>query len=196
MLADNGPPRAQPRGQYTRLGVADGPGHGLSGRPYHPQTRARTNASTRTLGRSARRSQPRALTRKRGPLSTPGARSTTPSDRARRSATPRPRAIAPARGRPQDHPRPSTNAGPRPASRRAALQLQGPHLNTSTTFAGKALALRATDTDGLFEPPTKPPAAAQIDLQNNTAQPVHHVPEPPSALVHGLSRGRGVEERW
>jgi hypothetical protein len=53
---------------------------------------------------------------------------------------------------------------------------------TGPGFAGRRVALRATDTDGLFDLCYRSHVLAQVDLRQNMAQPVHHVPEQVSTL--------------
>jgi transposase InsO family protein len=53
---------------------------------------------------------------------------------------------------------------------------------TSKAFAGKQLALRATDQDGLFDLCYRRHVLAQIDLRQDDVKTVHHVPEQVSTL--------------
>ena len=55
-------------------------------------------------------------------------------------------------------------------------------INCSKAFAGRRVALRTTDTDGLFDLCYRSHVLAQVDLRQNIVQPVHHVPEQVSTL--------------
>lgn len=55
-------------------------------------------------------------------------------------------------------------------------------INCSKAFAGRHVALRATETDGLFDLCYRKQVLAQVDLRQNIVQPVHHVPEQVSTL--------------
>jgi hypothetical protein len=62
------------------------------------------------------------------------------------------------------------------------ISVKGRKINCSKAFAGRRVALRATDTDGLFDLCYRSHVLAQVDLRQNMAQPVHHVPEQVSTL--------------
>lgn len=189
MLADNGPPWGTAgQGQYTQLGVwlMDLDIGLVHGRPYHPQTQGKEERFHRTLKAEVLEAHEfktleeaqaafdawRSVYNTKRPhealeLDTPASRYTT-------SPRSMPDSIAPPDYEPQ--------ASVRKVDQNGRFSFKGRIFNTSTAFAGKALALRATDTDGLFELCYRRHRIAQIDLRNNTAQPVHHVPEHPSTL--------------
>ena len=50
-------------------------------------------------------------------------------------------------------------------------------VNCPKAFAGRYLALRATDTDGVFDLCYRRHVLSQVDLRKNIVKPVHHVPE-------------------
>jgi len=189
MLADNGPPWGTAgQGQYTQLGVwLMDLGIGLvHGRPYHPQTQGKEERFHRTLKAEVLEAHElktieeaqatfdawRSVYNTKRPHEALGL--DTPASRYTASSRSMPEAIAPPEYGPQTHVRKVDHNG--------RFSFKGRILNTSTAFAGKALALRATDTDGLFELCYRTHRIAHIDLRNNTDQPVHHVPEHPSTL--------------
>ena len=189
LLADNGPPWGTAgQGQYTRLGVwLMDLGIGLvHGRPYHPQTQGKEERFHRTLKAEVLDTNElktideaqaafdawRSVYNTKRPHEALGL--DTPASRYTVSSRSMPETIAPPQYETPDHVRKVDHNG--------RFSFKGRILNTSTAFAGKALALRATDTDGLFELCYRSHRIAQIDLRNNTAQPVHHVPEHPSTL--------------
>ena len=57
------------------------------------------------------------------------------------------------------------------------IRFKGRTLRTSKAFAGKPLAIRATEQDGLFDLCYRRHILAQIDLSQDIVKPVHHVPE-------------------
>lgn len=189
MLADNGPPWGTAgQGQYTQLGVwLMDLGIGLvHGRPYHPQTQGKEERFHRTLKAEVLEAHElktieeaqatfdawRSVYNTKRPHEALGL--DTPASRYTASSRSMPEAITPPEYEPQTH--------VRKVDRNGRFSFKGRILNTSTAFAGRALALRATDTDGLFELCYRRHRIAQIDLRNNTDQPVHHVPEHPSTL--------------
>ncbi|WP_055049510.1 IS481 family transposase [Devosia sp. A16] len=189
MLADNGPPWGTAgQGQYTRLGVwLMDLGFGLvHGRPYHPQTQGKDERFHRTLKaevldarhlRSLAEAQAafdawRAIYNNKRPHE--ALRLNTPASRYEMSSRSMPEVITPPQYEPQDHVRKLDQNG--------RFSFKGRILKTSTAFAGRSLALRATDTDGLFDICYRRHRIAQIDMRDNAAQPVHHVPEHPSTL--------------
>jgi len=189
MLADNGPPWGTAgQGRYTRLGVwLMDLGIGLvHGRPYHPQTQGKDERFHRTLKadvlnahnlKSIDEAQA-AFDAWRSVYNTKRPHEAldldTPASRYAMSSRAMPQTIAPPQYEPQDHVRKLDQNG--------RFSFKGRILKAPTAFAGRALALRATDTDGLFDICYRRHRIAQIDMRNNTDQPVHHVPEHPSTL--------------
>jgi len=189
MLADNGPPWGTAgQGRYTRLGVwLMDLGIGLAhGRPYHPQTQGKDERFHRTLKaevldahnlKSIEEAQA-AFDAWRSVYNTKRPHEAldldTPASRYAMSSRAMPQTIAPPQYEPQDRVRKVDQNG--------RFSFKGRILKAPTAFAGRALALRATDTDGLFDICYRSHRIAQIDLRNNTDQPVHHVPEHPSTL--------------
>lgn len=189
MLADNGPPWGTAgQGQYTRLGVwLMDLGIGLvHGRPYHPQTQGKEERFHRTLKaevldahnlKSIDEAQAafdawRSVYNTKRPHE--ALRLDTPASRYTMSSRSMPEAITPPQYESQDHVRKLDQNG--------RFSFRGRILKAPTAFAGRALALRATDTDGLFDICYRRHRIAQIDLRDNTAQTVHHVSEHPSTL--------------
>lgn len=189
MLADNGPPWGTAgQGRYTQLGVwlMDLDIGLVHGRPYHPQTQGKDERFHRTLKvevldahnlKSIDEAQA-AFDAWRSVYNTKRPHEAldldTPASRYAMSSRAMPEVIAPPEYEPQAHVRKVDQNG--------RFSFKGRILKASTAFAGKALALRATDTDGLFDICYRRHRIAQIDLRNNTDQPVHHVPEHPSTL--------------
>jgi transposase InsO family protein len=189
MLADNGPPWGTAgQGQYTQLGVwLMDLGIGLvHGRPYHPQTQGKEERFHRTLKAEVLEAHElktideaqaafdawRSIYNTKRPHEALGL--DTPASRYTVSPRLMPETIAPPEYEPQDQVRKVDQNG--------RFGFKGRILKASTAFAGKAVALRATDTDGLFELCYRQHRIAQIDLRDNTPQTVHHVPEHPSTL--------------
>ena len=65
----------------------------------------------------------------------------------------------------------------RTADAKGRIHFAGHRLYCSLAFAGRRLALRPTDQDGLFELCYRRHLLARIDLRQDTMQPVHHVSE-------------------
>lgn len=189
MLADNGPPwgTAGPE-RHTRLTVwlldlEIGISHG---RPYHPQTQGKDERFHRTLKEEV-------LDRHRfGELDEAQLAFDTwrevyntkrpheaigldvPADRYRPSTRTMPNSIAP--------PDYEGEAQVRKADEYGRIRFNGRSIRCSKAFAGRALALRTTDTDGIFDLCYRRHVLTQVDLRQNIVQPVNHVPEHPSTL--------------
>jgi hypothetical protein len=86
----------------------------------------------------------------------------------------RPQAIDPPDYEPQAEVRRVDNNG--------AVTFKGRTFKASKAFAGKRLALRATEHDGRFDLCYRRHVLAQIDLTQDTVKPVHHLPEHLSTL--------------
>jgi hypothetical protein len=70
----------------------------------------------------------------------------------------------------------------RPADAKGRIHFAGHRLYCSLAFAGRRLALRPTNQDGLFELCYRRHLLARIDLRQDTMQPVHHVSEQVSTM--------------
>jgi transposase InsO family protein len=184
ILADNGPPWGTAgHGPYSRLGVwlmdLD---VGLShGRPYHPQTQGKDERFHRTL--KAEVIQPgdfkdlnqaqaafdawREVYNTQRPHE--GIGLSTPCQRYRISPRAMPKTIQPPDYEPQ--------AEVRRVDQNGFIAFKGRKLRCSKAFAGKRLALRATNTDGCFHLCYRRHVLAQIDLRQDTAKTAHHVSE-------------------
>lgn len=188
ILADNGPPWGTAgHGKYSTLGVwlmdlDIALGHG---RPYHPQTQGKDERFHRTLkaevldrdfkdlaDAQAAFDRWRPIYNAKRPHQALGMN--TPSTRYRMSTRAFPETIAP----PDYEP----HTPVRKVDANGHVHFKGQAFRTSKAFAGKAVALRATDTDGVFELCYRRHVLAQIDLRQNTVKSVHHVPEQVSTL--------------
>lgn len=189
MLADNGPPWGTAgHGEHSRLGVwlmdlDIGLAHG---RPYHPQTQGKDERFHRTLkaevldGKAFKTlaDAQAAFDAWRPVYNTirphEGIGLQTPAQRYRMSPRSLPETIAPPDYEPQ--------AQVRAVDQNGHIHFKGRVLRTSKAFAGKRLALRATQHDGLFDLCYRRHVLAHIDLRQDDLKPVHHVPEHPSTL--------------
>jgi len=70
------------------------------------------------------------------------------------------------------------------------LCFKGRTINAPDAFAGRRVALRATDTDGVFDLCYRRHVLSQVDLRENIVKSVHHVSEHPSTLTP--ARGSGA----
>lgn len=189
ILSDNGPPWGTAgHGEHSSLSVwLMDLGIGvIHGRPYHPQTQGKQERFNRTLkaevldGRSFRTmaEAQAAFDRWRIVYNTKRPHEAldmhTPAHRYRMSERSMPDTIDPPDYEPQ--------AAVRTVDRNGRLAFKGRSIRASKAFAGKRLALRATEQDGTFELCYRSHVLAIIDLNQNAAQPVHHVPEHPSTL--------------
>ncbi|MEG3148241.1 IS481 family transposase [Sphingomonas sp. RT2P30] len=189
MLADNGPPWGTTGPErYTRLTVwLLDLGVTIShGRPYHPQTQGKEERFHRTLKEelidrrrfadlaSAQQAFDgwREIYNSRRPHE--GIGMETPASRYRVSARKMPDTI--------DPPEYDATAQVRVADEQGRIMFKRRKIRSSKAFAGKRLALHATDTDGIFTLCYRRHVLAQVDLRQNIVQPVHHVPEHLSTL--------------
>ena len=62
------------------------------------------------------------------------------------------------------------------------LSFKGRVVNCPKAFAGRRLALRATEQDGVFDLCYRRHVLSKVDLRENMVKPVHHVPEHVSTL--------------
>ena len=189
ILADNGSPWGTTGPErHSRLTVwlldLDVPvSHG---RPYHPQTQGKDERFHRTLkgevldgavfpgldqAQAAFDAWREVYNRKR-PHEALGL--DTPARRYRMSPRPWPRSVAPPDYEPQAQVRTVHDGG--------WISFKGRQINCSKAFVGRRLALRATNTDGLYDLCYRRHVLAQVDLRQHTTQPVHHVPEHPFSL--------------
>jgi transposase InsO family protein len=189
ILADNGSPwgTSGPE-RHTRLTVwlldLDVPvSHG---KPYHPQTQGKDERFHRTLkgevldGRGfAQLDQAQAafdawreVYNCKRPHEAIGL--DTPARRYRMSARPMPPSVAAPDYEPQAQVRTVHDGG--------WISFKGRQINCSKAFVGRRLALRATNTDGLFDLCYRSHLLAQIDLRQETVKPVLDVSEQVSPL--------------
>lgn len=189
ILADNGPPWGSAGGgPYTQLGVwlMDLGVQLIHGRPYHPQTQGKDERFHRTLkaellaGRrfeSLTQAQAafdawRSVYNNRRPHEALGM--DTPSSRYAPSPRTMPETVEPPEYEPQAHVRSVSAAG--------WFTFKGRRIDCSHAFAGKRVALRPTQTDGVFDLCYRTHILSQIDLREDHIKTVHHVPEQPSTL--------------
>jgi transposase InsO family protein len=189
MLADNGPPwGAGGPARYTMLAVwLLDLGVAVShGRPYHPQTQGKDERFHRTLvaevldGRRFRD-----LTQAQAAFDAwreiynvhrphQAIELEPPASRYRMSSRTMPETINPPDYEPEAQVRKVQDTG--------WFSFKGRPINCSKAFAGRRVALRATDTDGLFDLCYRSHVLAQVDLRQNIVQPVLDVPEHLSPL--------------
>jgi transposase InsO family protein len=189
ILADNGPPwgTAGPE-RHTGLTVwlMDLDVAVSHGRPHHPQTQGKEERFHRTL--KAELIDRTALTglgeaqaafdawremyNHERPHEAIGL--AVPASRYRRSPRAMPEAIEPPDYEPQVEVRKVQDNG--------RLLFKGRRIRCSKAFAGRKVALRTTDTDGLFDLCYRRHVLAQVDLRQNLVKPVPNVPEHPSTL--------------
>jgi transposase InsO family protein len=189
ILCDNGPPWGTAgHGEHSRLGVwlMDLDIALSHGRPYHPQTQGKDERFHRTLKaevldgetfKTLAQAQAafdawRPIYNTKRPHEAIGLQ--TPATRYRMSPRSMPQAIAPPDYEPQ--------AQVRKVAANGCFAFKGRTLRASKAFAGKTLALRATNHDGLFDICYRRHVLAQIDLRHDIVTPVHHVPEQASTL--------------
>jgi transposase InsO family protein len=189
ILADNGSPWGTAGGGlHTRLTVwlldLDVPmSHG---RPYHPQTQGKDERFHRTLkgevldGRvffglgqaQAAFDAWRNVYNVKRPHEAIGL--DTPSRRYRMSTRPMPDAITPPDYEPQAKVRTVHDGG--------WISFKGRQINCSKAFVGRKVALRANQTDGVFDLCYRSHVLAQLDLRQNVVQTVLDVPERVSSM--------------
>jgi transposase InsO family protein len=185
ILADNGPPWGT-AGSGQRHSVLTvwflDLGIGIShGAPYHPQTQGKDERFHRTLKAEVLDGEAfadldqaqrafdawRRVYNTQRPHEAIGLK--TPISRYEPSPRSMPQTITPPQYEPQAFVRKVYQGG--------WLSFKGRKINCSKAFAGRALALRATNTDGLFDLCYRKHVLARVDLRQNIVQPVHHVPE-------------------
>jgi transposase InsO family protein len=190
ILADNGPPwgttgSGQPHTPLTvwllDLGVSV-----CHGRPYHPQTQGKDERFHRTLqaevldGRRFKTFEEaqaafdawREIYNAKRPHEALALK--TPSERFVISPRPMPQVIAPPEYEPQ--------AEVRKVQKTGCFTFRGRQINCPKAFVGRRLALRATNTDGVFDLCYRSHVLAQVDLRQNIAQTVLDVPERVSSI--------------
>lgn len=190
ILADNGSPwgTAGSEQRHTPLTVwlldlEIGMGHG---RPRHPQTQGKEERFHRTLKAEvlgerifdnlARVQAAFDAWREIYNVKRPheGIGMATPATRYRMSHRPMPETITP----PEYEPGVVT----RKVDPGGWFSFKRQLINCPKAFAGRRLALRATDQDGVFDLCYRRHVLSQVDLRESTIKPVHHVPEHPSTL--------------
>jgi transposase InsO family protein len=184
ILADNGAPWGTGGlGAHSSFGVwlMDLDIGLIHGRPYHPQTQGKDERFHRTLkvellDRSAFADLGQAqiafdvwrdVYNAKRPHEAIGLQ--TPAQRYRESSRQMPPSVPPPEYQPTDH--------VKTVDAKGRMHFAGRRLYCSIAFAGKRLALRPTDQDGLFELCYRRCILARVDLRQNVIQPVHHVPE-------------------
>ena len=189
MLMDNGSPWGTGGpARYTVLTVwLLDLGIGVShGRPYHPQTQGKDERFHRTLVaevldgcrfRDLAQAQAafdawREVYNVHRPHQ--AIELETPAERYRMSSRSMPEIITPPDYEPEAQVRKVQDTG--------WFSFKGQPINCSKAFAGRHVALRATDTDGLFDLCYRSHVLAQLDLRQNIVQPVLDVPEHLSPL--------------
>jgi transposase InsO family protein len=189
ILTDNGPPwgTAGPE-RHTKLTVwlldlDIGVSHG---RPFHPQTQGKDERFHRTLKEEvidrysfselaeaqAAFDAWRKVYNERRPHE--AIAMAVPADRYRCSQRARPEKVAP----PDYEP----DVQVRKADEQGRISFKGRQIRSSKAFAGRSLALRATDADGIYDLCYRRHVLTQVDLRQNIVQPVTHVPEHLSPL--------------
>jgi transposase InsO family protein len=189
ILADNGPPwgTSGPE-RHTRLTVwLMDLGIAIShGRPHHPQTQGKEERFHRTLKAELINRKPlaelgeaqaafdawREMYNHVRPHEAIGL--AVPASRYRPSPRTMPEAI--------DPPDYGAQAEVRKVQDNGRLLFKGRRIRCSKAFAGRKVALRATDTDGIFDLCYRRHVLAQVDLRQNVVKPVPNVPEHPSPL--------------
>jgi transposase InsO family protein len=185
ILADNGPPwgTAGSAQRHTPLTVwlLDLGVGVIHGRPWHPQTQGKDERFHRTLKAEVLDANPladlghaqRAFDRWRHVYNTRRPHQAlgmaTPASRYAASPRPMPAMIEPPAYEPQAHVRKVDPGG--------WLSFKGRVVNCPKAFAGRRLALRATEIDGVFDLCYRRHVLSQVDLRENIVTPVHHVSE-------------------
>jgi transposase InsO family protein len=190
ILADNGAPWGTGGGPgvHTLLSVwlMDLDVRLIHGRPYHPQTQGKDERFHRTLkaevldGRifhdldqaQAAFDHWRQVYNTRRPHQ--ALDMNTPASRYSMSRRSMPQTIAPPDYESQAHVRTVAHGG--------WINFKGRRFNCSQSLGGRKVALRATDTDGLFDLCYRRHVMAQINLSLNCIKTVHDVPEHPSTM--------------
>ncbi|HVG49042.1 MAG TPA: IS481 family transposase [Rubellimicrobium sp.] len=190
ILADNGAPwgTAGAAHPYTRLGVwlLDLEIGLVHGRPYHPQTQGKDERFHRTLkaevldGRGfadlAQVQQAFDAWRE--------VYNTRRPHEALDLAVPASRYRASARSLPERMTEPDYEgqAQVRKVHDGGWISFAGHAVGCPKAFVGKRVALRLTETDGVFDLCYRSHVLAKVDLRQNRVQPVHHVPEQASTM--------------
>lgn len=190
MLADNGSPWGNTNDLERHTGLAVwlmDLGVRLShGRPFHPQTQGKDERFHRTLkaevldGRAfpdlaaaqAAFDAWREIYNAKRPHE--ALQHKTPSTRYQISLRAMPETIAPPDYEPQAQVRTVQSCG--------RISFKGRLIRCGKAFAGRRLALRTTDTDGVFDLCYRSHLLAQVDLRQNITQTVLDVPEQTSSI--------------
>jgi transposase InsO family protein len=189
ILADNGPPWGTAgHGEHSRLGVwlMDLDIGLIHGRPYHPQTQGKDERFHRTLKAEVMSREvfktlaqaQAAFDRWRPIYNTKRPHQALalepPVTRYRMSSRSMPDAIKPPDYEPE--------ASVKTVGQNGDFTFNSRTWRTSKAFAGKTLAIRTTDQDGLFDLCYRRHVLAQIDLRQHHVKTVHHLSEQPSTL--------------
>jgi transposase InsO family protein len=184
ILTDNGPPwgtGGPERHTVLTVWLLDLEIAVSHGRPFHPQTQGKDERFHRTLKEELLNRESFAdlaaaqvrfdawrdrYNHKRPHQALDYA---TPASRYRNSARKMPTTIAPPEYEPQ--------ALVRKVDERGWILLKGRRIRCSKAFRGRAVALRATSAEGVFDLCYRRHVLAQVDLRQNIVQTVNHVPE-------------------
>jgi transposase InsO family protein len=188
ILADNGPPwgTAGPE-RHTHLTVwLMDLGIAIShGRPHHPQTQGKDERFHRTL-KAELLDRERLTGLVQAQIAFDAWREMYNSRRPHEAIG---MAVPASRYRPSPRAMPETIDPPdygqaevRKVQDNGRLLFRGRRIRCSKAFAGRRVALRTTDADGIFDLCYRRHVLAQVDLRQNVVQPVHHVPEHTSTL--------------
>lgn len=188
ILSDNGSPWGSAGGEITRLAVwlMDLDIALIHGRPYHPQTQGKDERFHRTLkaevlaGRTfatlaqaeAAFAAWRQVYNTRRPHEALGL--AVPARHYRASPRPLPAQVPPPEYEPQAQVRTVGSAG--------QISFQGRRLRCPKAVIGRRVALRATETDGVFDLCYRRHILSRIDLRANVVKSVHHLPEQASSM--------------
>jgi transposase InsO family protein len=153
----------------------------IHGRPHHPQTQGKDERFHRSLNAEVLNIHAlvdlpaaqaafdawREIYNTKRPHE--GIGMATPASRYRSSERPMPGRIDPPDYEPSAHVRKVQMHG--------RLSFKGRQISCPRAFVGRTVALRVTNTDGLFDLCYRQHVLAQVDLRQNIGKPAHHVPE-------------------
>ena len=188
MLCDNGSPWGSAGGELTAFAVwlMDLDVGLTHGRPYHPQTQGKDERFHRTLKAEllAHRTFPdlaeaetaftawREVYNTRRPHEALGM--LVPARRYQASPRPFPDAIEP--------PEYEAQTQVRTVGRGGQISFNNRRYRCPQALIGRRIALRATDTDGIYDLCYRRHVISQIDLRDHMSKTVHHVPEQVSTI--------------
>ena len=188
ILCDNGSPWGSAGGEITRFAVwlMDLDIALIHGRPYHPQTQGKDERFHRTLkaevmaGRTFRSlgDAEAAFASWRQVYNTCRPHEAIGLDVPASRYHPSQRSL-PDRINPPEYER---QTPVRSVGSNAQISFQNRRIRCPKALIGKQIALRATQTDGIFDLCYRRHTIASIDLRDNIVKRVHHVPERPSTM--------------